>query len=80
MLADLVECADEGRVLRGTRRRADGGGQRIAPGERVGIGEGRGPRIEAVEQVEGGRVSADKIGYISIISCNPYSIIILLIF
>ena len=55
VLADLVECADEGRVLRGTRRRADGGGQRIAPGERVGIGEGRGPRIEAVEQVEGGR-------------------------
>ena len=42
-------------MLRGNRRRADGGGQRIAPGERVGIGERRGPRIEAVEQVEGGR-------------------------
>src|SRR3546814_13896391 len=72
VLADLIERADEGRVLRGNRRRADGGGQRIAPGERVGIGERRGPRIEAVEQVEGGRaqLSADKIGYISIISCN----------
>src|SRR3546814_12789053 len=72
VLADLIERADEGRVLRGNRRRADGGGQRIAPGERVGIGERRGSRIEAVEQVEGGRaqLSADKIGYISIISCN----------
>lgn len=54
MLAHPVECADQGRVLGGNRRLADSGGQGIAPGERVAIGQRRGPGVETIEQIDGG--------------------------
>ena len=64
------ERANQGRVVLSLARLADRRGQRVAPGERVRF-ERRTPFVEAVEQVKvAGEVSADKIGYISIISCN----------
>lgn len=43
---------------------------RIPPGKRIGIAECGLPWGKFLEDIDDGRVSADKIGYISIISCN----------
>ena len=70
-LAQRIERADKGRVIARLCRISDRGGQAVAPMMPVVFAQGRVPIVEAAEQVEMARyLSADKIGYISIISCN----------
>src|SRR3546814_12103467 len=54
MLANLVKGADEGRVLAGNQRHAARRGQRVTRGERIRIGQSRGPNPEPNDQTRRG--------------------------